>query len=286
MPSPTPLRFRLPSRLSPWLLLPLLGGCVEPPLADESGQFFASGSVGSAASNPTVGDDGHHDTGTGGGPLDPQCEMPDLSIDAAVTIDRSAWPVVERGESDVTVDFDAPCTITQVAETTSPIMTYLDCDDEGVSRALGIAIPAAEDPVAWAVGDVVTVAYHYDETLGEAVWRHDVSMRRADDDSLLLAWMDQDVVHAETFAPLVVNIDEEYCGFDSLDFGTWPMQVEIDSRDGFSLALTDRQRGQTVPNVGDGLLTVDVGEAGIGDAYCCHTYRHLRLLVRRTLVSS
>ncbi|MCH9680707.1 MAG: hypothetical protein K0V04_04665 [Deltaproteobacteria bacterium] len=219
-------------------------------------------------------------------------ESPDSTCDdmglpqwPLVEVDRSDWPSSTKNDFIVLVEFDVACTITDVATVANQVVTTMDCDDAGTPRGFQVAIPPADDPVAWAAGETVQVAYSYRELDYDfGIFRNDVSIRRTSDGALLLASMDQETINADTFAPLTVTADEDHCapadgGFEE----TWNLLIGVNNGLGSVADVAHMERGELEPNSGEGLLVIDVGEARVGLAYCCHATRHIEALVRRTL---
>jgi len=266
------------------------GGTGGPPTTDggfDSGDSGDSGSTGdSGGSAGSTGStdsttDGATDTGA---PLEPICEDTDPFVDATVIVEPYDWPQNPDPGSDfeLAYDFEVACTVVGRNDAGGLAMTMLECDDAGTPRPLEINIAAADAPVAWMEGEMVEVAYHraeWDKHYG--TWRNDVTMRRANDGALLLASMSQEVVFDDTFAPVVLDVDEDRCAPPGNGLATWNLVVGLSNGAGEQIEVGHQQRGVLTPAMGDGMLLVDVGEARIGEDYCCHATRHLQLLIRR-----
>lgn len=131
----------------------------------------------------------------------PECLMPDPAVDAAFTIDVSAW-------DDEFFD-DVPCTITAVAVAAGDVVTELECESDAMSLPTTFTIAdAPEGPVTWAPGDAVrlTHASHFDiRTDG-----HGLQMRPADDPEALLVsvvdhYLDEGIYGR--FKPLTLDLE-------------------------------------------------------------------------------
>lgn len=215
------------------------------------------------------------------------CTDVDPEADASVTVDWSQWPQVpeeQRGDYETWVEFDALCTITDVDPSADPVVTELECDDDGTTRPLSFTLPGRDEPVAWEAGDEVLVEYHDLEYVwGYGTDRRDLIVRRAADGALLVASMNQESLYEETFAPVSLAIDEERCRpEDAIDIDdTWNLVIGFDNGRGETVELGNQQRGTLAPFEGEGVLAIDVGEARYGGAYCCHASRQVDVLVRR-----
>lgn len=270
-----------------WVLVSALalGGCVVPP-SDESDQVggtedadpFGQATEGSGDTGDTDGTEGEQDAA---------CVDTHSEADATVEVDWMGWPQLPEGTHgyEVAVEFDVACAVTSVDPAADPVVTVLECDDAGTERPLSFTIPGRETPVAWAVGDAVQVAYHHLawDYVHYGLQRDELSMRRADDGALLLASMNQDWLYADTFAPVVLTIDEERCRPEGSNFenDTWNVVVGFDNGAGVTTDVGHMQRGTLPPAVGEGVLAIDVDEARFGEYYCCHAGGHVRALLRR-----
>ncbi len=233
--------------------------------------------------------DGPGETDTDGPGGDPLCEEGGAAGGTLVVIDRTDWPDNPKGDFKSMVSIDAQCVVTALNPTPNGHTTVLECDDAGTPRDLEITAPAVVDPVAWAVGEVVDVTHNFGQlTAGYGTIENDISMRRTSDGALLLAAVDEDLgdlsgAVGASFAPLLVTADSGHCAPENSGVETWNAVLDFDNDVGATVALAHAQQGSLPPTAGEGQLEIRVGEARIGDDYCCHATGHIEALVRRTL---
>lgn len=272
------------------LLVGACGGLPAPdPEAGSEGETTASDS-GAEADTATGSSSGSgSDSGSGSGsstgePLDAVCVDEDPATSASTMVDWSEWPEeMDMGDIEYAVEIDAPCTVIAVDPATDPIVTVLECDDEGVTRGLEITVAAADAPVVWDVGDEVEVAYSRAEySDGYGTLSNVLSMHRAADGEVLLRAIDEPTVGS--FMPLIFSVDDERCLPEETHADlTWNLVLTFDNGLGEVLELGHRQRGTITPPSGEGLLAIDVGTARKGADYCCHEGARVQILMRRTV---
>ncbi|MCX4246697.1 hypothetical protein [Paraliomyxa miuraensis] len=295
MPSRSSLRFA--SLGLPALLV--LGACGGSPAPDpeagtegdtipsDTGVEADTAANSDSDSGSDSGSDSDSGSGSGSGtgePADSICVDEDPAISASTMVDWSEWPEEEDVfDVEFAVEIDAPCTITAVDPTADPVVTVLECDDDGVTRGLELTVAAADAPVAWDVGDAVEVSYSRAEySDGYGTLSNVLSMRRAADGEVLLRFINEPSVGA--FTPLIFSVDDERCLPEETHADlTWNLVLTFANGLGEVLELGHRQRGTITPPSGGGLFAIDVGTARKGADYCCHEGARIHILMRRTV---
>ena len=242
-------------------------------------------SMTAAASDDGADTDGTDtDEPTGAGAGDSVCEDVDPLVDSTLVVDASEWPGEPFNDFMIYLQAEASCTVADVETVDGRVATTLECDDAGTPRIFWFSLPEAEQPVAWSSGDAVTLAYFHEEYIdGYGIWRNDLRLHRTEDGALLVATMNQQRLFEGTFAPLVLEIDEDRCGAQQDLIDTWNMAVQVDNGAGQSVEIGHLQRATLLPPVGEGVLRIDVGEARFGLDFCCHANRNVELIMRRTV---
>lgn len=252
----------------------------EPGAQTESGS--ASTDTGSGDTEPghdaeSGASDSEGETDAG---VDDLCEAEDPSTDATITVDLSEW-VAGAGTE---VDIATTCTVLAVDPAADPVVTSLECDDQGTLRGLGLTIAAAETPVVWQVGESLDVVVEFHpENFDTYEDRREVTVHRSIDGELLLVSVNGNTSTPGIFAPVIWGIDRDRCQPpDPTDLdATWPMILSFDNGMGEVLELGSEQRGTLTPPSGDGSFAIDVGYSIY--ATCCHEQDGWRtVLLRRT----
>lgn len=218
-------------------------------------------------------------------PTEPAGCLEPSEADSRFSLVLDGWPAAENAEYEIA----AACTVQDVRTDGDDLVTTLECDDAGEPRPATLHIAAtAEGTQSWAPGSEVALAYvHLEDTELETGTYRSLSLRRADDQALLVAAMESDgfsggewigSAPVEHLAPVVGTEDREACGWMSGYEGELPMRITLEL-EGESLELVNRQRGVLpIPGETD-RLAVDLGEASVG--HCCHYISWISLLVRR-----
>lgn len=218
-----------------------------------------------------------------GGEVPAECFEPAVA-DARFSLELDGWPVAEDSSYEIAV----ACTVLDVQTEGTDLVTTLECDDAGQLRPATVRIAATDEGTpSWGPASEVALTYFIaDEWDLSDIYRI-LTLRRADDQALLVAATDSDGLPSDEFggtravealAPVVPTEDREYCGWypDSQD--TLPMRVILEL-EGESLAVVNGQRGVLpIPGETD-RLAVDIGKAIVGDDGHWDSWVHL--LVRR-----
>lgn len=216
-------------------------------------------------------------TATDTGELPAACGEQDPAASAALTLELTGWP--EDTTEDL--DIDVQCVIDAVDAAGASVATALTCDVGGEPLAALLTIAAApEGEVAWVAGQAVhLVARNIDESELDLGFNNHVSMRLADDDSLLLAAVRSENLWPQIFAPLTVELALACGPADELD--PVPMQISFTAEEGAKLDLISAHRGELVVNEAV-RFAIDAQEVSTGN--CCHYIDWHEVLLRRVVV--
>lgn len=246
----------------------------------ETGAPSSSGSETAADTGSDTGSDTDTTTVTGGetdtGDVPAACSEQDPAVSAALTLELD-WPE----DSTKDLDIDVQCVIDAADTAGASVVTALTCDVDGASLGAVLTIAAApEGEVAWVAGQAVhLVARNIDDSELDLGFNNHVSMRLAEDDSLLLAAVRSENLWPQIFAPLTVEL-ELACG-PANDFEPVPMQISFTAEEGAKLDVISAHRGELVvdPAV---RYAIDVEEVSTGN--CCHFIDWHEVLLRRVVV--
>lgn len=244
------------------------------------------GDPGGADDDPSGGDSAESDDVPGEPLTICDAEAADPQVDASVVIDLSQWPEATGTHQEGFTELsrvDAQCRVESVGSNESSVTTRLVCEPQDLSsRIMDFTLGAADGPVAWAPGDDVVVFHErlaYSVPYG--VEREELSVRRRDG-TLLVATRNQQPDYPETFAPVALTIDDEFCEgqpTEELDDDGFYLRLQFDNGAGESLALGRQQRGVLPAADDDGVFAIDVGDARGG--MCCHWSREVEVVLRR-----
>ena len=233
---------------------------------------------GEGSASESASESGETDSGSTGEVVPAACVEADPSVSAAFELELVDWPDAISAQHEI----DVGCVVESVADGPT-ITTTLQCDVGGEQRVaiLKFAAPVLdEDYVAGEPVQLISRASDLDE-IGLGVFQH-VEMRSAADGRLLVVAVRDEVLAAEWFAPLAVEVTLP-CGpeqgFDAFD--PLPMQINFEIPEGPELGLIHGHSGLLDGGAGFA-FDIDVEDATTDN--CCHNIRFHHVLLRRVVV--